>query len=151
MAKYIDIKVVEAVPMTAGAAVKKGYTAFKALEDKNYKGYETTYSGGHKIWRPYDMFEKNNVCVQGLYDKFVVPDGKKVEPFIETIIEEYNRMNVKYGELMEFINDEYKLSKLDIKDQNDLIYQSNAMAAYISVLRKRFKRLINKYPFTDVE
>ena len=56
MGKYIGIKVVEAVPMTAEEAVNHGYR----IGDNNGDGYEVTYQEGYKSWCPKEVFEKHN-------------------------------------------------------------------------------------------
>lgn len=56
MGKYIGIKVVEAVPMTAEEAVNHGYR----IGDNNGDGYEVTYEEGYKSWCPKEVFEKHN-------------------------------------------------------------------------------------------
>lgn len=54
--KYIGIKVVDAVSMTAEEAVNHGYR----IGDNNGDGYEVTYPEGYKSWCPKDVFEKHN-------------------------------------------------------------------------------------------
>lgn len=56
MGKYIGIKVVEAVPMTAEEAINHGYR----IGDNNGDGYEVTYEEGYKSWCPKEVFEKHN-------------------------------------------------------------------------------------------
>lgn len=56
MGKYIGIKLVEAVPMTAIDAIRKGYHT----GDNNGDGYEVTYEEGYKSWCPKEVFEKHN-------------------------------------------------------------------------------------------
>lgn len=54
--KYIGIKVVDAVPMTAEEAVNNGYR----IGDNNGDGYEITYPERYKSWCPKEIFEKYN-------------------------------------------------------------------------------------------
>lgn len=148
MNKFIGVKVVEAVPMTAIDAANKGY---RINADGFYsEGYEVTYKNGYKSWCPKDVFEKNNVLIQGLNGKYGVPPGKEVEPFVQKIIDEYNELNVKYSKLMAFIYDEEKFDKLDKEDQDDLVLQANIIIAYVSILNKRLKRLFKKYQPKDI-
>lgn len=50
MSKFIGVKMVDAVPMTAEEAIKNHYivSAFSSEED----GYEVTYNDGYKSWCP---------------------------------------------------------------------------------------------------
>lgn len=150
MSKFIGVKMVEAVPMTAGKAANKGYRTPVAekYSDLEAEGYEVTYPDGYKSWCPKDVFEKNNVLIQGLSGKMVLRLNEEVEPFIQRVIDEYNELNVKYIKLSAFINSD-KMNELDKEDQDDLVIQANAMVAYISVLDKRIGRLLKKYPVRD--
>lgn len=57
MSKFIGIKMIEAVEMTAGEARAKGYRVNQNCVDET-RGYEVTYEGGYKSWSPADVFEK---------------------------------------------------------------------------------------------
>lgn len=57
MSKFIGIKMIEAVEMTAGEARAKGYRVNQDCVDET-RGYEVTYDGGYKSWSPADVFEK---------------------------------------------------------------------------------------------
>lgn len=64
MSKFIGVKMVEAVPMTAIEADKKGYKVGKEVNNgvehfPNPEGYEVTYPDGYKSWCPKDVFESN--------------------------------------------------------------------------------------------
>ena len=74
MSKFIGVKMVEAVPMTAGEAAKKGYRTPVAEKptDLNLEGYEVTYPDGYKSWSPADVFEASYF---GLVEK---NDGTKI-------------------------------------------------------------------------
>ena len=56
MSKFIGVKTVEAVPMTAIEAFNRGYRVPSDLNDST-QGYEVTYSDGYKSWCPKDVFE----------------------------------------------------------------------------------------------
>ena len=58
--KYIGIKFVNAEPMTAEVAEKKGYRVSNNKGD----GYEVTYEDGYKSWCPKDVFEKHNYTIK---------------------------------------------------------------------------------------
>ena len=57
---YIGIKVVDAAPMAADVAEKKGYRVSGNTGD----GYEVTYDDGYKSWCPKDVFKKNHYAVR---------------------------------------------------------------------------------------
>lgn len=56
MAKFIGVKMIEAVPMTASEANDKGYRIGNHSFEKD--GYEVTYPNGYKSWSPAKEFEK---------------------------------------------------------------------------------------------
>lgn len=147
MSKFIGVKMVEAVPMTAIEGFNKGYRVPSELNDDT-QGYEVIYPDGYKSWCPKGVFEKNNILIQGLCGKMLPKPNEEVEPFVQRVIDEYNWLNVKYIKLSAFIDSD-KMNELDAEDQDDLVYQANAMVAYISVLFKRIGRLLKKYPVRD--
>ena len=72
MSKFIGVKMVEAVPMTAQTAKSKGYKVStnhyytnNNSQDKHFidydfnEGYEVTYPDGYKSWCPKNVFESN--------------------------------------------------------------------------------------------
>ena len=88
MSKFIGVKMIEAVEMTAGEARAKGYRVNQDCIDETH-GYEVTYEGGYKSWSPANVFEK-------AYYKLEDVDGnsitdKDVKGFIKQID------NVKVG------------------------------------------------------
>lgn len=161
MSKFIGVKMVEAVPMTAQTAKSKGYRVStnhcytnNNSQDKQFidydfnEGYEVTYPDGYKSWCPKDVFEKNNVLIQGLCGKMLLKPNEEVEPFVQRVINEYNEINVKYIKLSAFIDSD-KMNELEKEEQDDLIIQANIMIAGISILNKRISRLLKKYPVRD--
>ena len=150
MSKFIGVKMVEAVPMTASEALQKDYRVGQngTIIAPSTKGYEVTYPDGYKSWCPKDVFEKNNVFIQGLCGKMLLKPNEEVEPFVQRVINEYNELNVKYIKLSAFIDSD-KMNELDKEDQDDLIIQANIMIAGISILNKRIGRLLKKYPVRD--
>ena len=62
MAKFIGVKMIEAVPMTAEEAIKNHYivSAFSSEKD----GYELTYNGGYKSWCPKSIFERTHFKIK---------------------------------------------------------------------------------------
>ena len=59
MSKFIGVKMVEAVPMTAFEASKKHYRVGQdgTIVPPTTKGYEVTYPDGYKSWCPANVFE----------------------------------------------------------------------------------------------
>lgn len=57
MSKFIGVKMIEAVEMTADEARAKGYRVNQDCIDET-RGYEVTYEGGYKSWSPADVFQK---------------------------------------------------------------------------------------------
>lgn len=53
MAKFIGVKMIEAVPMTAREANDKGYRIGNHFFEED--GYEVTYPNGYKSWTPKDV------------------------------------------------------------------------------------------------
>lgn len=56
MAKFIGVKMIEAVPMTAREANDKGHRIGNHSFEKD--GYEVTYPNGYKSWSPKSIFER---------------------------------------------------------------------------------------------
>lgn len=56
MAKFIGVKMIEAVPMTAREANDKGYKIGNHSFEED--GYEVTYPDGYKSWSPAKEFKK---------------------------------------------------------------------------------------------
>ena len=56
MAKFIGVKMIEAVPMTAREANDKGHKIGNHSFEED--GYEVTYPDGYKSWSPAKEFEK---------------------------------------------------------------------------------------------
>lgn len=89
--KYIGIKFVDAVPMGAADAEKKGYRTSGNTGD----GYEVTYEDGYKSWCPKDVFEKHNYTVKNeelakTCEGMVSPDYK--ERFKAEFVQLHNRL-----------------------------------------------------------
>lgn len=89
--KYIGIKIVEAVPMTAEEALEHGYR----IGDNQGEGYEVTYPEGYKSWCPKDVFEKHNHEIKNeelaaTAELMVSSDYKK------RLIAEYKQLDNRY-------------------------------------------------------
>ena len=85
MSKFIGVKMVEAVPMTAVEANKNHYRVGKDgnIITPQAGDYEVTYEDGYKSWCPKDVFERSYYQIQdnngeGLY-------RNDVEGFIDTV------------------------------------------------------------------
>lgn len=66
MSKFIGVKMVEAVPMTASEALQKDYRVGQngTIIAPATKGYEVTYPDGYKSWSPKDVFEASYYQIQ---------------------------------------------------------------------------------------
>lgn len=82
MSKFIGIKLIDAVAMTAGQAREKGYRVNQNCLDTE-GGYEVTYEGGYKSWSPADVFEKYYYMITD--DNASKINKQDVENFIETV------------------------------------------------------------------
>lgn len=82
MSKFIGVKLVDAVVMTAGKAREKGYRVNQNCID-DAAGYEVTYEGGYKSWSPADVFEKYYYMITD--DNASKINKQDVENFIENV------------------------------------------------------------------
>lgn len=83
MSKFIGIKMVDAVEMTAGEARAKGYRVVQDFVDET-TGFEVTYTSGNKSWFPADVFQKyfyklNDVDGNSIIEKDVKYFIKKID------------------------------------------------------------------------
>lgn len=69
MAKFIGVKMIEAVPMTAREANDKGYRIGNHFFEED--GYEVTYPNGYKSWSPAKEFEKAYYKLEDLLEMFL--------------------------------------------------------------------------------
>ena len=89
MSKFIGVKMVEAVPMTAVEADIKGYKVGKEeINDgveyfPNPEGYEVTYEDGYKSWCPADVFERSYYQIQDSNGEMLYRND--VEGFIDKV------------------------------------------------------------------
>lgn len=85
MSKFIGVKMVEAVPMTAGQAANKGYRTpvAKTPQDLNKEGYEVTYPDGYKSWCPADVFEASYYPIQDSNGEMLYRND--VEGFVDKV------------------------------------------------------------------
>lgn len=140
MSKFIGVKTVEAVPMTALEASKKHY---RVGQDGNIvppttEGYEVTYEDGYKSWCPKDVFEKNNIKIieENLEDIVHIADG--APDFIKRMGVEHNELVDRYNKLNAFIFTDY-FSTLDENRKSRMFIQRNIMKAYIAILQERIE------------
>lgn len=132
--KYIGIKFVDATPMTADVAEKKGYRVSGNKGD----GYEVTYEDGYKSWCPREVFEKHNYTIKNeelakTCELMVSPDYK--ERFKAEYVQLKNRL---YG--LQRMLDAWDNDKLNFTPTcpRDLYYKQIAgMKAYLEVLAQR--------------
>lgn len=69
MSKFIGVKMIEAVPMTAREANDKGYRIGNHFFEED--GYEVTYPNGYKSWSPAKEFEKAYYKLEDLLEMFL--------------------------------------------------------------------------------
>lgn len=69
MAKFIGVKMIEAVPMRASMALSAGYKIGNTHPDDI--GYEVTYPDGYKSWSPAKEFEKAYYKLEDLLEMFL--------------------------------------------------------------------------------
>lgn len=134
MGKYIGIKVVEAVPMTAEEAVNHGYR----IGDNNGDGYEVTYEEGYKSWCPKEVFEKHNHEIKNeelaqTAELMVSSDYKR--RFIAEYIQLKNRYEGLKNMIRKWDNDELNFTPTCPREIYD--EQLAAMRAYMKVLTER--------------
>lgn len=140
MSKFIGVKMVEAVPMTAGEAANKGYRTpvAESAMDLYIAGYEVTYEDGYKSWCPKDVFEKNNIKIieENLEDIVHIADD--APDFIKRMGVEHNELVDRYNKLNAFIFTDY-FSTLDENRKSRMFIQRNIMKAYIAILQERIE------------
>ena len=132
--KYIGIKFISAVPMTAEVAEEKGYRVSNNKGD----GYEVTYEDGYKSWCPKDVFEKHNFIIKNeelakTCEGMVSPDYK--ERFKAEYIQLKNRLEGLKRMLDAWDNGTLAFTPTCPRDLYDV--QESAMRMYLDVLKRR--------------
>lgn len=132
--KYIGIKLVDAVPMTAKEAVNHGYR----IGDNAGDGYEVTYPEGYKSWCPKDVFEKHNHEIKNeelaaTAELMVSSDYKR--RFIAEYIQLKNRYEGLKNMVKKWDNDELNFTPTCPRHIYDV--QLDVMQRYLNVLEDR--------------
>ena len=132
--KYIGIKTVDAVPMTAEEAVNHGYR----IGDNNGDGYEVIYQEGYKSWCPKEIFEKHNHEIKNeelaaTAELMVSYDYKR--RFIAEYIQLKNRYEGLRNMIRKWDNDELNFNSTCPREIYDV--QLAAMQRYLGVLEER--------------
>ena len=85
MSKFIGVKMVEAVPMTASEALQKDYRVGQngTIIAPSTKGYEVTYPDGYKSWCPKDVFEASYYQIQDSNGEMLYRND--VEGFVDKV------------------------------------------------------------------
>lgn len=132
--KYIEVKYIDAEPMTAEVAEQKGYRVSNNKGD----GYEVTYEDGYKSWCLKDVFEKYNFIVKNeelakTCEQMVSPDYK--ERFKAEYIQLKNRLEGLRRMLDAWDNGTLTFTPTCPRDLYDV--QESAMRMYLDVLKRR--------------
>ena len=132
--KYIGIKIIDAAPMTADVAEKKGYRVSGNKGD----GYEVTYEDGYKSWCPKDVFEKHNFIIKNeelakTCELMMSPDYK--ERFKAEYVQLKNRLEGLRRMLYAWDNG--KLTFTPTCPINLYEKQESAMRLYLIILKQR--------------
>ena len=132
--KYIGIKFVDAAPMAADVAEKKGYRVSNNKGD----GYEVTYEDGYKSWCPKDVFEKHHYPIKNeelakTCEGMVSPDYK--ERFKAEYVQLKNRLEGLRRMLYAW--DDGTLAFTPTCPRNLYGKQESAMRLYLIVLKQR--------------
>ena len=132
--KYIGIKTVEAVPMTAIDAIRKGYHT----GNNNGDGYEVTYEEGYKSWCPKEVFEKHNHEIKNA-ELAATAEYMVSSDYKRRFIAEYIQLKNRYEGLKTMIrkwdNDELNFTPTCPREIYDV--QLAAMQRYLGVLEER--------------
>ena len=134
MGKYIGIKVVEAAPMTAIDAIRKGYHT----GDNNGDGYEVTYEEGYKSWCPKEVFEKHNHEIKNA-ELAATAELMVSSNYKRRFIAEYIQLENRYNGLKKMVEswDAGTLPFTPTCPREIYDEQLAAMRAYMKVLTER--------------
>lgn len=132
--KYIGIKFVDATPMTADVAEKKGYRT----SDNKGDGFEVAYEDGYKSWCPKNVFEKHNYVIKNeelanTCEGMVSPDYK--ECFKAEYLQLKNRFEGLQRMLTAWDNDKLNFKPTCPRDLYDK--QIEGMRLYLDALTQR--------------
>ena len=143
MSKFIGVKMVEAVPMTAKKAIEKHYRVGQngAIVPPTTAGYEVIYEDGYKSWCPANVFEKKNIKIveENITDTVSIPDNQ--EDYVKRLGIEHNELVSKYTKLVAFTNTN-TFNNLREDRKQRLLIQSDIMKAYIAILQERIEDAI---------
>lgn len=144
--KYIGIKTVDAVPMTAEEAVNHGYR----IGDNNGDGYEVTYEEGYKSWCPKEVFEKHNHEIKNAElaqtARLMVSSDYK-----ERFKAEYIQLKNRYEGLKKMVK-KWDAGELDFKPtcprpMYDI--QLDSMKTYLDILEERAELEDVRIPYDE--
>ena len=132
--KYIGIKTVDAVPMTAEEAVNHGYR----IGDNNGDGYEVTYEEGYKSWCPKEIFEKHNHEIKNA-ELAATAELMVSSDYKERFKAEYIQLKNRYEGLQNMIRkwDNNKLNFTPTCPRDTYDVQLAAMQRYLGILEVR--------------
>ena len=143
--KYLGIKVVEAVEMTAEEAKKLGY---KTGDPENIKGFEVTYQDGYKSWCPWSVFVKNNYDMNKESIAETIPMMFVKGNDLYNLLAEYQQLNLRIQDLDKKLLD-YEAGKIQLTPLHTseiLMKQLAFMTCYLNCLKERLKYMGVNYP-----
>lgn len=134
--KFIGIKFVEAVFMSAEVAKEKGYRTGDATGD----GVEVTYDDGYKSWCPLDVFKKHNYPIHN-EELASTCEMMVSEDYKERFKAEYIQLRNRYAGLLNMIKlwDASSLSFIPTCPRATYNFQLRAMKDYLDILEVRAK------------
>lgn len=132
--KYIGIKVVDAVAMTAEEAVEHGYR----IGDNSGNGYEVIYEEGYKSWCPKEVFEKHNHEIRN-QELVSTAELMVSSDYKQRFKAEYIQLKNRYNGLKKMIEswDKGRLPFIPICPRDLYDEQLATMDAYMTVLETR--------------
>lgn len=134
--KFIGIKIVSVIDMTAEVAEKNGYRTSGNTGD----GVEVTYEDGYKSWCPLDVFKKNNFAI---HNEELASTCKMMvsEDYKDRFLAEYIQLKNRYDGLNRMLYnwDKGKLPFTPTCPRETYDLQVRAMKDYLSILVIRAK------------
>lgn len=136
--QYINIRIVDAVPMTVYYAMEHGYhlNDSDGIYNDGEDGYEVTYENGYKTWYSKEKFEKYHAENKGLAETTMLMVSSDYKDRFKA---EYIQLENRYYGLKKMIEnwDAGTLSFTPTCPREIYDEQLAAMKAYMKVLNER--------------